>query len=336
MFIADSAESFRSVFSASLAGMLRTDEVGAFILVLANSMQDGESHAGLTSGINAMYDQLSVRIDAHGLEVTPDDRDVFRALMDRGIDGIDIWKTVLQGDWEININPMRALRPPRASAEIVAGIRRDFDANKFNFNRPFLQPEILWEGRWGGHDFRVLYNKFPFAPYHLILVPDPQREHPQYLLRRHHALALRLSVEYAAVVPGFALAYNSIGAGASVNQLHFQSLVREQPLPVERKRWQHNGGDESYPVECVRLSSEEQSWLHIQRLHDANTAYNLLYREGACYVLCRRLQGDESISEGIRGAGWIELCGVFNVPDETALRGLDATRLEARLASLRL
>ena len=45
-------------------------------------------------------------------------------------------------------NPVRSLRPARASAEKIEVINRAFNDQLFNFNKPFLAPEVFWEGEW--------------------------------------------------------------------------------------------------------------------------------------------------------------------------------------------
>ncbi len=334
IFIADNTATFQSLFSTRLEAMLQPDAFGAFILVLANSLQDEASRSVLSAALSRSWQHLRSRIDAPGVSIAPDDDRVFRKLETIGPARLSAWRTALQGDWEINLNPMRALRPPRASVEVVSTLYRRFDAGGFNFNKPFLAPEILWEGDWRDCSLRVLYNKFPFAPYHLLLVPQPQLEQPQYLAREYHELISVLAGEMAACIPGFAIAFSSIGAGASVNQLHFQSFVRETPLPVELDKWNHNGAHDAYPLTCTRFDDAGGAWRRIEELHQANNAYNLLYREKACYVIERRLQSDDHIDPDIRGAGWTEACGVFNVPDERTQQSLGADTLTRRLQSL--
>ncbi len=97
---------------------------------------------------------------------------------------------------------------------------------------------------------RVLYNKFPFAPWHLLVVPEPEQTLPQFLTQTHHARMMALVTEQADALPGLGMAFNSLGAYASINQLHFQGFVREAPFPVELPRWRHNGGEDEYPLEC--------------------------------------------------------------------------------------
>ena len=236
--------------------------------------------------------------------------------------------------WELNVNPVRALRPARASGEVFDVIRRPFDVDKFNFNKPFLRPEIIWEGRWQKTQLRVLYNKFPFAPYHLIIVPDAEALPPQYLTREYHNLIWQLLEQQQTVLPGFGAGYNSLGACASVNHLHFQSFMRESRLPVELPHWQHNGGGEPYPMSCFTFDSAQACWRLIDQYHRNNQPYNLLYRPGCCYVLPRVPQGNERVLPRVRGAGWIEECGVFNVDGYDELESVSTVELDNCLHSL--
>ncbi len=229
---------------------------------------------------------------------------------------------------------MRALRPARASVEVIDVINQPFDTDKFNFNRPFLRPEILWESDWHGRQIRVLYNKFPFAPYHLIIVPDPELQLPQYLTTEYHSMMWDLLQQQQYALPGFGAGYNSLGACASVNQLHFQSFVSTELLPIEQQQWQHNGGDDQYPLNCFAFGSAQDSWEMIDQCHISNQPYNLLCRPGRCYVLPRIPQGSETVAPRVAGAGWIELCGVFNVSDHTELETVSTAELDDCLRSL--
>ena len=73
------------------------------------------------------------------------------------------------------------------------------------------------------------------------------------------------------VLPGFAVGYNSIGACASVNQLHFQSFIRPEPLPIEQLRWRHNGGGDDHQVELAASqrvrAPQGLGHPYVQRLH---------------------------------------------------------------------
>ena len=334
MFIADSVEAFQHRFTHSLRGMLSPDQAGAFILVLANSLQDELSRAALRYEIESMYRAIQSSVRDNRIRITDDDQTVIEALELSGIESLTAWQTVRKGAWEVLFNPIRALRPARASNAAFEAIMQPFEPDKFNFNKPFLRPEILWEGRWQKTQLRVLYNKFPFVPYHLIIVPNAEEQLPQYLTLNYHSMIWQLLEQQHTVLTGFGVGYNSLGACASVNQLHFQSFMREAPLPVERPHWQHNGGDEPYPVNCFTFDSKQACWQLIDRYHTNNQPYNLLYRPGRCYVLPRIAQGDEHVLPRVRGAGWIEQCGVFNVTDRTDFESVSAIELEDCLRSL--
>lgn len=334
MFVAQSTDEFSHLFVEHLREMLSPHQAGAFILVLANSLQNDSLENALKPDVVAMFDSIRSTIRDGEVSITDDDLAVFNTLQQTGIDALDSWQTAVTGCWEVVYNPVRALRPTRASAEVLNDIYRPFDEGSFNFNKPFLREEILWEGVWRQRQLRVLYNKFPFAPYHLIIVPDAESRLPQYLGGEYHQLIWQLVEAQRTVLPGFAVGYNSLGACASVNQLHFQSFVRPEPLPIEQLRWRHNGGSDSYPMVCTVFDSVQESQALIDEYHANRQPYNLLYRPGCCYVIPRIAQGSETITPRVRGAGWIEECGVFNVSDKAELHTLTATELDDCLRSL--
>ncbi|MGD2159819.1 MAG: hypothetical protein PVG94_01450, partial [Gammaproteobacteria bacterium] len=215
MFVSDNASAFQRLFVDKLRSMLSPEQAGAFILVLANSLQDDDLFTALSEDIASVFDALRRNIENNRLDITPDDLVVFRALAKAGIDSLTTWQAVYKDTWQMIFNPMRALRPARTSAELIDSVHRPFDAARFNFNMPFLQPEILWEGVCNCASMRVLYNKFPFAPWHLIIVPDPDLHLPQYLTGDYHRLAWYLVKQQDDVLPGFGIGYNSLAACAS-------------------------------------------------------------------------------------------------------------------------
>lgn len=334
MFVTDNADAFQHLFIDTLRNMLSPHQAGAFILVLANSMQSKKLRNDLWNDIETVFTQLRSNIRNNNIAITDDDLSVFQGLEKTGIGSLMEWKVKNKGPWKLVFNPLRALRPARASTESIEMINRAFDDNTFNFNKAFLRPEILWESDWQGRQMRVLYNKFPFAPYHLIIVPDPELRLPQYLTTKHHAMMWELLQQQQYALPGFGVGYNSLGACASVNQLHFQSFVSTELLPVEQQQWKHNVGDDQYPMNCQAFDSIESCWQLIDRCHQNNQPYNLLYRPDRCYVIPRLPQGSTGVAPRVSGAGWIEQCGVFNVSDQSELESLSAEEINACLSSL--
>lgn len=94
--------------------------------------------------------------------------------------------------------------------------------------------------------------------------------------------------------------------------------MRPSPFPVEAAQWQHNGGIQAYPLHCWRADSAQAAWEMIAALHQANRPYNLLYRAESCYILPRKGQGTVKLADWLQGIGWHELCGVFNLVDNSA------------------
>ena len=334
MFVTDSADAFQHLFTNALRNMLSPDQAGALILVLANSMQDDELRNGLKYELDANFKAVQSGIRQGRLDITADDLAVFEAIEAIGIDSLSCWQRQNRDEWELVYNPMRALRPVRESNAVIESIEQPFDENRFNFNKPFLRAEILWQGHWHDTQLRVLYNKFPFAPCHLIIVPDPGMQIPQYLTADYHSMMWGLVEQQQLVLPGFGAGYNSLGACASVNQLHFQSFVRSELLPIEQQQWKHNGGNDDYPMHCYVSGSVQDSWALIDECHNNNQPYNLLYRPGRCYVIPRKMQGSESVAQRVRGAGWIEECGVFNVSEYAELESVSADEISDCLRSL--
>ena len=330
MLFTTSPDAFKTRFTDGLQQMLAPDGLGAFILVLANSMQDAQLRQQLATPLRETFAQLQQR-KADG---PVDDVATFAALLKTGIEIFSGWEYARAEPWELVINPLRGLRPARVSSEVFSELYQPFAADKFHFNKPFLRPEILWEGTAECMSLRVFYNKFPFTPWHTLIVPEPQATLPQFLTQTYHERMMALAANTATYLPGFGLAFNSVGAYASVNQLHFQGFMRPTLFPVEATQWQHNGGTQAYPLPCWRADSGQAAWEILAALHQANRPYNLLYRAEHCYILSRRGQGTLRLPDWLQGIGWHEVCGVFNLVEQPSEQSNSATFTQelARLA----
>lgn len=327
---------FRQSFESGLSEMLAPDELGAFILVLANSMQDEHLQQGLAPRLAATFAQLQERCCGDSLKGGRDDLEVFEALRKSGIERYRAWDSRKQGPWQIAFNPLRALRPQRASKERFQGLRRIFDEDGFHFDKPFLAAEILGEDSVDDQLLRVLYHKFPFVAYHLLILLDPAGHHPQFMTEWAHRLVWTLVARVASAIPGFGVAFNSLGASASVNHLHVHGFIQQRPYAIEHSAWRHNGGQRPYPVRCYRVDSASECWSRIEALHRDDQPYNLLFRTSACYVIPRPPQGESQLPAWLPDAGWYELCGGFNLVDHHAFVTLAEDDIVAALQQLRL
>ncbi|MHB0973642.1 MAG: hypothetical protein ACYC0P_05285 [Thiobacillus sp.] len=324
-------------FSDGLAAMLQAHRgLGVYILVLANAAYDPELWARLSPDLAARHAELAASLTealrrGRTLAEPDDDVLVFLKLNTIGFQNLRPMETRRAGPWDVMFNPIRALRPPRISGTSFGGLVRPFDPAGFHFNKPFLAKEMLWDGELAGKPARLLYNKFPFARLHGLLVPEPRREMPQYLTPELHGWAWHLCAHSG--MPGLCLGYNSTGAGASVNHLHFQSFVQTNPLPVKDPRFVHNGGGEPYPLPCERFTEPADAWLELDRLHERDIPYNLIYGKNCLHLIARLPQDSPKLGAQIRGYGWSEMAGAVTLFSRDAFGSLAAAEFEAELAN---
>lgn len=330
-----SAHALETRFADGLSDMLASHgSLGVYVLALANASFDPAVGKRLEPALARRHQELLERLrDLLRRGEAPNEPDddvmVFLKLDLIGVERIGAPERRACGIWQLTFNPLRALRPPRASRQGFAGLRQPFDPAGFHFNLPFIAREVLWEGRLGDRPARLLYNKFPFARLHGLLVPEPQRELPQHLTPELHQWAWSRCTE--STLPGLCLGYNSLGAGASVNHLHFQSFVQTAPLPVQAPQFDHNGGATPYPLPCQRFEDARQAWLEIDRLHVLNQPYNLLYSRDGIYLIPRRPQDDARLDAESRGYGWSEMAGAVTLYSREAYARLDAATFASQL-----
>lgn len=148
-------------------------------------------------------------------------------------------------------------------------VLQDFDPKKFNFSK-VGQEEVLFRFEDGAvadggarfHDKAsfdpscptnvVAINVSPIEYGHVLLIPRvleclPQRIDPESFL-----LALHMAVEAGS--PYFRLGYNSLGAFATINHLHFQAYYLSVPFPVEKAPTKRIPVDEERNKSGVKVS----------------------------------------------------------------------------------
>jgi diadenosine tetraphosphate (Ap4A) HIT family hydrolase len=319
--------------------MLEAHEgLGVYILVLANALQDPGLWPVLRDTLarrHAHHRQALVETLRRGRRPCEpeDDLTVFLKLLAIGFEHLTpVERRRVAGEgasptWEIQFNPIRALRPARMSDVRVEGVMRPFDACGFHFNKPFLAREVFWEGVLAGKPARLLYNKFPFAPVHGLLVPEPEKERPQFLTPELHGWAWEVARSAGEAIPGFGLAYNSYGAHASVNHLHFQTFARETPLAAME-------ASEDYPLARHWHEDMESAWFQIDDLHQRQTAYNLIYDRSGLLLIPRARQGEIAEQTWSSGFAWSEVAGTFPVASRDDYDKLTHADLRTALAGL--
>ena len=182
---------FRAAFTRGLGDMLLAPNLGSFVLVLANATYDPSIFKSLREPLHGQFQRLSglMRLalqQGRPMDGSPDDGIVFLKLLALGWDRLRSSAFRRAGPWEVQFNHLRAFRPPRLSNATAEALKSPFCADIFNFNKAFLRNEVLWEGELRARSARLLYNKFPFANLHGLLVVEPAAELPQFLYADTH------------------------------------------------------------------------------------------------------------------------------------------------------
>lgn len=130
----------------------------------------------------------------------------------------------------------------------VDQVLQPFDEKKFNFTK-IGQEEVLFRFEQS-NDYTsrffpispvnadsnspnvVAINVSPIEYGHVLLIPRVLDCLPQRIDHENFLLALHMAKE--AAEPFFRLGYNSLGAFATINHLHFQAYYLSTPLPVEK------------------------------------------------------------------------------------------------------
>jgi len=319
-----SIEIFREQFNHGLYHLLDSQSLGTFILCLANASQDKNLFAQLKSKLCEQYLYFTEQYKAdlqHGnqLDLVEEDLLVFLKLHIIGFDNIRLTQQRVESHWQCQFNHIRSFRPRRISSfhddtEITA----PYDRYTFNFNKQFMQKECFWQGEFSGKQLDLFYNKYPFANLHGICVPEKNLCLPQMLTEEMHHYIYQVCQQLEMTLPGVGFGYNSYGAYASVNHLHFQMFIDSQGLPVTSLKWQHNGGNDVYPLKVIRCNDSQQAWNHINELHQQKQPYNLLYYKADVYIMVRKVQGSVDVPIWSSGFTWYELSGamlMFNQDD---------------------
>jgi hypothetical protein len=332
-----SIEQLRTSFIAGLRPLLAQHSLGAFILMAANATFDPPVLAALGPELRVQYGALLARFRealAAGLPLSEVEEDllVFLKIAAIGFEALQPTETRSEGPWALQFNHLRSFRPKRISQQPPHGISAPFEERAFHFNKPFMQKEVFWRGALGGRGVDLYYNKYPFAELHTLLVPEREQCLPQYLQHQYHDYAWQVAQQLGATLPGAGIGYNSYGAFASVNHLHFQLYVGSAPLPVEEKRWQHNGGSDCYPAPCHAFSDQDSAWQTIAELHRSATPYSLLYRPGSAWLFPRRPQGQLAPPPWSSGFTWSEMAGAIVTFNRAAYESLTTEAIAACLA----
>lgn len=339
--IFSSAQEYKKTFNDGLIQLAQDEGLGTFILAMANATFSKEIYDETKDYLQGSFLQLKnkyVDYFTHGKRVNDVDEDllVFLKMISIGFEKLQTTVFRDESDWELQFNHLRGFRPNRVTQQKIDSLLLEYSADGFNFNKPFMAKERLWEGEYNNSQLSLYYNKYPFAHYHTLLVPEREKQLPQYLNLSQHNMMWDFLDSMAATINGVGIGYNSRGAYSSVNQLHFQFFIREKALSVTANKWQHNGGDELYPARCEVFTCARESGQYIEQLHATNTAYNLLYMPDCVYCFPRKMQGTYHHAEWTPGFSWYELSGGILTANQDSYQVLTATDIEHEFSMLNL
>lgn len=337
--IFQSQQKFHQAFEDGLVRLLDDPALGTFILATANATLDAEIYEDTRGRLKELYESFAGRYhhalkEGQLIDEVDEDLLVFLKMHTIGFDALQTTQIKNVGPWELQFNHLRAFRPRRISNHDDDAIRAAFDSHGFNFNKAFLQKEAFWEGHLEGKTVSFYYNKYPFADLHGIVVPEREQRHPQFLTPQHHQYIWHLCKHLAPQLEGVGFGYNSYGAFASVNHLHFQMFVHKPGLPVTQAVWQHNGGQRPYPTTCHCFDDEQAAWQAIEQLHRQSISYNLIYHSQRLYLFPRKKQGKCNTPGWSSGFTWHEMGGGMVVFNHSAFESLSEQQIEQELCLL--
>lgn len=273
--------------------------------------------------------KLGQKID---LTKTDDDTVIFLQLKDMKLD----WQnwTMLEdrkiNSWNVLLNKFRMLKPKGLSKKKVTQVHEEFNEDDFNFNK--VKDPTIWSGNLFNRGVSLYYNKFPYKDLQSLLVIEPKLNKEQFLTKENHDFVWQLCQALKNLY-NLSFGYNSVGAFASVNHLHFHMMVGEKPLAVTDNQWVHNGGIEKYPANLFVFSDPDAAWTVIDSMNSKNIPYNLLYVPGKIYVFPRKFQGTYLDPMWSSGLGWHEFSGNFVVYDEATVNSLTDEIIRNALAN---
>jgi diadenosine tetraphosphate (Ap4A) HIT family hydrolase len=332
-------ERFQQAFTSGLSGLLQKGGLGPFILVCANASFDKRVEDATSAELAALYKVLSTEyIEAFSsgkqIQAVEEDLLVFLKLHALGFSRLQATETRRVGPWEVQFNQLRSFRPRRISSQVPETLHVPFDEAGFHFNKPFMQKEAFWAGELNGRHATLYYNKYPFVDLHGLLVPEREQCLPQFLTEAQHFYVWQMTQDLSRTLQGVGFGYNSLGAFASVNHLHFQMFVKPAGLPVMDLQWQHNGGITPYPTTCLSFDDPAAAWVYLVELNKKNIPYNLLYSQGRLFIFPRKKQGCYAQPDWTSGFAWHEMAGGMITFNRESYESLDQEAISQELGRL--
>ncbi|KAH8408203.1 hypothetical protein KR215_000075 [Drosophila sulfurigaster] len=177
--------------------------------------------------------------------------------------------------FHVELNADRSLK--RRAPQIIDNLNPKFKPQQFNFNKVDGQEVLLIiDDLKDKCEIQMIINKSPLTKYHTLICPDVKKN----LVQRVTLKSLAFCINFLRNIeePNMRMGYNSPGALASVNHLHFHLLDMPQELYIDKVNLQEIAGGYAYrlnkesPTEAVcfvvQAKDDEQQVLEkVQNIH---------------------------------------------------------------------
>ena len=186
--------------------------------------------------------------------------------------------------------------------------------------------------------WKAYYNAAPIVPNgHFLWVPTQKQNELTHLLQVLTLPILEDAFALFQQLSGSLLFFNSLHSGASVNHIHFQSMMSDRLLPAETfPLTPQPNADYSIPKDYPAYlmvfepdSSASRVFAHIDRLQNQGIPFNLMMTPRLIILVPRNIDF-EIVSEfpgnGLAGLG---MCGRLIVIDRDAYISADYTRIQS-------
>lgn len=263
------------------------------------------------------------------------------------------------GPFQLQYNFIRGYRPKGAARMVDVPLNKPLDPEDFNFTKPVLQSEKFYSMKIDDIKFDFFFNKYPFAPYHFILVPNKEELHNQYLDPKNDGRIMRAVskiINNGSFGDSIRLGYNSYGAHASRNHLHwqgffvgdgweppFEEVIRTMPLESDKIIEGHHLQNSLWIPNSER--ADESLEAHIQEVNERyqrgeDIRFNLYYSPQGIAFFPRRSQGNPTYFELLQnspfttGYAFFEMLGEIICPDKTVFDSYSKKKDEKAIRTL--
>lgn len=206
-----------------------------------------------------------------------------------------------------------------------------------------LAREPLVQKTFAHFTWNAYYNAAPIEPDgHFLWVPTRSKDTLTHLTQTLSQPILEDAFQLFKQLSQSLLFFNSLHSGASVNHIHFQSIVSHRPLPAETFPLAPTADyavPKDYPAHLKVFepdASASQIFSHIERLQTQAIPFNLMMTSRFTILVPRNIDR-EVVSEfpgnGLAGLG---MCGRLIVIDRTAYQTANATTIHSAFKKMSL